>query len=848
MTTVAARTVKPPGTRRRTCGCGCRQPWYVAPEGAVYDHDRASRAVRFFTRHLRHTKGVFAGRPFIPEPWQEWHLLRPVFGCLDPATGSRWFTDAVWSVPRKCGKSAVAAGVAAYLLVADGEHAPEVFSLAGSAPQARLVFREASLMMQGSPMLRHAGKFYRSVIEVPENAGLYRVISNRADLAHGLNPSGAVVDEYHVHRSGELRTAIQTGTGARAQPLTVTISTVPAARSGPMWELLRPHWAPTDLDRVDPHTYLWWVGLRDSDDVADPRAWRRANPASWITDTYLTRQWDKLAPAAFEQLHGNRIPAARAGSWLHSMAEWDACAATPAINPDRPCVIGVDAAPKRDLTAVVLAQLDQAGRVHARCWTFAADPDVGWLDFDLVEGLIRDLAREYWVARIVVDPFAMIRSMMTLAGEGLPIEDFPQCTPGDVNITLADGTPVRADSVCVGDEVMGAGNDVGTVLARRDFPPAPCLRVLLKSGRSLVTTLDHPFLIQGRDGRERWVKARHLKPGLRVVLSLGFAHNEPCDIDPEEAWCLGLMIGDGDLISGQLAARNDDIVARFGQSMPMSRVRLGQWHLPGARGWLRKHGVLGVRAWDKRVPSHILGSSATVQAAFLAGYLDADGTVRDPHTSRGQVGVRWVSVSRGLLEDCQHMLAGMGIPTKITRKLAAQGRWHEAWELYVGGRGTSARLWDLLGEQITCGHKRERLHRTAQMRDTYGRDRYLRKLMSDPVVAVEDAGDQATVGLTVSHGTHATNGVITHNTHARMTPASMGLRDAVVERRLVHGGDEALTAAARDAATQDTSFGWRLVKAHGQARIDPLIALAMAVRILDLDESLTGVTPTVMVV
>jgi phage terminase large subunit-like protein len=397
--------------------------------GSRFDYVRADRVRRFFALHLRQTKGRWAGQPLVLEDWQFWHIIAPVFGLLEEeGTELRWYRDAVIGLSRKNAKSTLCSGIAAYLLTADGEGAPEVYSLAGDRAQAGLVFREASLMMQASPLLRRMGKFYRGVIEVPENMGLYKVMSSRADLSHGTNPSGSIIDEYHVHKSDALREAIQTGTGAREQPLVVTISTAPAARKGPMWDLMQPYLDPRPDDKpADPRQYFYWVGLEAGADPSDHRNWKRANPASWITEAYLADQFAKLPLRSFEQLHLNRVPAVKGGGWLPSRGDpWGKCAGMVVIDPELPCVIGVDAAPKRDSTAVVLAQLHADQTVHVRCWVFRADPNLGYLDFDLVEGLIRDLSRAWWVTRIVVDPFAMMRSMMMLAAEGLPVEDYPQ--------------------------------------------------------------------------------------------------------------------------------------------------------------------------------------------------------------------------------------------------------------------------------------------------------------------------------------------------------------------------------------------------------------------------------------
>lgn len=393
---------------------------FPLPTGSVYDQQAADRAVNFVTRHLRHVKGRWAGQAFALEPWQEWQIVRPLFGTMDRKTGRRFYREALIGLPRKNGKSEIAAAIALYMLLADGEYGPEVYSLAGDKKQASLVFGTAAQMVRASPIMRSACKTYRSVIEVQENGGLYRALSADADLQHGLNPSCAIVDEYHVHRNAEQYEAMRTGTAARMSPLIVTITTAGPRETGPLWDLYERAMAGND-----PRLYSLWIGAKTDDDGNDPKVWRACNPASWITDEFLADQHRSLPPQVFERLHLNRWPTGGAGSWV-PLHLWDECNALPEIDPERPCVVAVDAAPRRDLTAVVLNQRDADGVHHVKCWTFEADPLVGYLDFDVVEGLLRQLSRDFYVTRIVVDPYAMIRSMMTLAAEGLPVEDFPQ--------------------------------------------------------------------------------------------------------------------------------------------------------------------------------------------------------------------------------------------------------------------------------------------------------------------------------------------------------------------------------------------------------------------------------------
>lgn len=406
--------------RRKVCPCGCGEAPLQVPAGCRYDAGRADRAVRFFPTYLRHIKGRWAGRPFELEPWQEWHIVRPVFGVVERDTGLRFYREALIGLARKNGKSELAAGIALYLLIADGEFGAEVYSLAGSKKQAGIVYKTAKQMVTASPPLAAVVQTYRREMEVPESGSTYEVLSSDADLQHGLNPHGAVIDEYHVHANAEQYEAMTTGEGARLQPLIVTISTAGPEEEGPLWDLLERARAGTD-DRL----YLYWVGAGEEDDPHHPAVWRRCNPASWITDAYLERQHKRHPLQVFERLHLNRFPSREAGSWLPPGA-WDGCDLDAIIDPSMPCIVAVDAAPKRDKTAVVLVQRDHEGIHNVRCWVFEADPNLGYLDFDLVEGLIRQLAQDFYVTRVVVDPYAMIRSMMTLAEEGLPVEDFPQ--------------------------------------------------------------------------------------------------------------------------------------------------------------------------------------------------------------------------------------------------------------------------------------------------------------------------------------------------------------------------------------------------------------------------------------
>lgn len=390
-----------------------------------FDPIRAARVDAFFRTHLRHMKGRWAGQPFILEDWQRDEIVAPIFGTIDPS-GLRTYREAMVGLPRKNGKSEIAAGIALYMTVADGEYGAEVYSVAGSKAQAGIVFKTAVDMVRASPMLRAACKVYRNVIEVPELGSIYRVLSADANLAHGYNPHAAIIDELHVHKNAELYHAMRTGVGARTQPLILTITTAGASRDGVAWDVYQ-----RGAGGQDKRMFFYWRGVPDGIQVVQNKeivavdAIRHANPASWVTLEFLEDEARSLPPPVFGRLHANSWDEGNEQAWL-SRPSVEACWGEPVLQIDEPVCIAIDAASRRDTTAVMAVQKDKDGFFHRKCWHFSADESMGYLDYGAVENLIREIASAYDVRRVAFDPFQMVRSAQILAGEGIPVETFPQ--------------------------------------------------------------------------------------------------------------------------------------------------------------------------------------------------------------------------------------------------------------------------------------------------------------------------------------------------------------------------------------------------------------------------------------
>ena len=135
---------------------------FMLPE-SHYDEGKADRAVRFI-ENLCHTKGRWSGKPFWLLPWQE-QIIRDVFGIVKE-DGTRQFRTAYVEIPKKNGKSELAAAVALYLLYADGEPSAEVYGAAADRQQASIVFDVAKRMVEMTPALLKRSKIMAATIRL----------------------------------------------------------------------------------------------------------------------------------------------------------------------------------------------------------------------------------------------------------------------------------------------------------------------------------------------------------------------------------------------------------------------------------------------------------------------------------------------------------------------------------------------------------------------------------------------------------------------------------------------------------------------------------------------------------
>jgi phage terminase large subunit-like protein len=342
-----------------------------------FDEKAAARVLRFFRQHVRHVDGRgFAGKPFIPEPWQE-RILRDVFGWKRTADDTRRFRTVYLEVPRKNGKTTLAAGLALYLLLCDGEDRPQVYSAAGDRAQARICFESATGMVQKDKRLTDQAKCWKHRITGESLGGFYTAVSSEAYSKHGFNASGIIFDELHVQPDRDLWDVLTTSTGARKQPLTIAITTAGHDRSTICWELHNRSLRSMERPDEDPAFYGVVYGAAPEDDWTDEAIWRKANPNLGVSISldYLREACDAAqrspdAENTFRNLHLNQWTE-QAVRWL-PMHAWDKCAEafTAEDMEGQTCFGGLDLASTRDTNSfsLVFPQDDETFRVLNWYW------------------------------------------------------------------------------------------------------------------------------------------------------------------------------------------------------------------------------------------------------------------------------------------------------------------------------------------------------------------------------------------------------------------------------------------------------------------------------------------------
>jgi len=323
-----------------------------------YFESEAGAKVCRFIETLPHVKGRWAAKAelIVLQPWQIF-LVVGLFAWLRKSNGKRRFRKAYWEIPRKNGKSILAAAIGLYMLLHDGEYGAEVYSGATTEKQAWEVFRPARMMaMKTQKLIDHFGvEVWAKIVLKPHDGSKFEpLIGNPGD---GSSPSCAIIDEYHEHDTPALHDTMETGMGAREQPLILIITTAGYNIAGPCHETHSDVVKILDGTLDNPEVFGVIFGIDEKDDWADPRILIKANPNYGVSvDGEFLQSQQRQAMAnpiqqtKFKTKHLNVWCSVMAG--IINMQQW-ALAGDALLEEDElkgaECWVSVDLASKLDL-------------------------------------------------------------------------------------------------------------------------------------------------------------------------------------------------------------------------------------------------------------------------------------------------------------------------------------------------------------------------------------------------------------------------------------------------------------------------------------------------------------------
>ena len=327
------------------------------------DPEQAQRAIDFFQKLCTNTKGEWAGQRFNLIGWQR-DLLWELFGRVTK-DGYRQYRTCYAEIPKKNGKSELAAGVALKCLVADGEEGGEVYSAANDREQASIVFNVAADMVRNSPVLSRRLDIVDSRKRIVDHKtrSFYQALSRETCTKHGFNPSAIIVDELHAHKTRELYDILVEGTDtARRQQLVFIITTAGIYDVESIcWEVREHARQVRDGIVEDPSVLPIMYFADKNEDWTDETVWRRVNPSldHIFTIDKIRKHYDEVRQQPSRENNFRRY---RLNQWVSQverwmpMDKWDECGGE--IKREsllkRTCYGGLDLSSSVDLSAFAL--------------------------------------------------------------------------------------------------------------------------------------------------------------------------------------------------------------------------------------------------------------------------------------------------------------------------------------------------------------------------------------------------------------------------------------------------------------------------------------------------------------
>ena len=415
--------------------------------------DKVDRVVNFIGK-LKHNTGKHNGKPFELLPYQYW-IVCNIFGFYYPGTSKRVVNYVYCELARKQGKTALAAAICLYMLVADGENGSEVEMVANSAKQAKICFDLASNYLSTIDRKGKYFKRYRDSIRFDKTSSFLQILSSDAGGNDGYNSYCFVLDECHEQPDSRLWDVMCSSQGMRENSLAIIITTAGFNMYGFCY-----NYRQTCLDilsgvKEDDSQFTAIFTLDEEDDWSDPENWIKANPSlgHTVSFDYLEQQVKKAKNNSTLEV-GTRTK--NFNQWVSSQDIWIPndllLDSTTEVNledfPEATCYIGVDLASVSDLTAVSVlvpfegyyyfknyyylpqsALYDNSNAEQYKQWKrmgYLTITDGNVTDYDYVLRDIMKINEKVFIDKVAYDSYNATQWAISATTEGLPLEPFSQ--------------------------------------------------------------------------------------------------------------------------------------------------------------------------------------------------------------------------------------------------------------------------------------------------------------------------------------------------------------------------------------------------------------------------------------
>jgi len=425
-----------------------------------FDETAASR-VCFFIEKFPHIEGPLAGTAIELSPWQVF-VLTTVFGWLKHANGKRRYRRVYIEIPRGNGKSALSSPLAVYMLCADKEGGPQVYSAARTKEQARVVFDIAKKMLRSELGHKICKRFGIQVLQHsivhPASNGIFRPLASEAESLDGLNVHFGCLDELHAHPTAEVHDVLDTATGKRDQSMLWMITTAGVDQTGICYAT-RDYVIKILEGTFTDESYWGIVYTVDAEDLKDdkwatPEVARKANPNFGIS--VFADDLEQKCKKALQQVTAQTnyktkhldIWQSVGAAWM-DMLRFNKCADPTLKETDflgKQCIPGLDLAAKLDLLSLVNCfwdhreDADGKTRRHYTAFWRHWMPEArviesntaiqGWVadghirvcpgetnDFNEVEDAIRESWTAFQCPEVAHDPFGALEMVNKLTAE-----------------------------------------------------------------------------------------------------------------------------------------------------------------------------------------------------------------------------------------------------------------------------------------------------------------------------------------------------------------------------------------------------------------------------------------------